>query len=170
MVDFRKKFFGLAVIATAFTGMSYGQILCPNPSATVATDYQIQPGLAANLLRVEGTTETVAALNIFCGPGGTLGTGTVTVTMNAQVTSKGVGGGGNPNTDAVLVITPTAALDSLVAEAPPSVYFGEVLAGSLTVVFSNVTFPTGAQDYTMSIENVRVNASQISTRRPAPTR
>jgi len=166
MVDFRKKLLGLTVLASAFTGMSYGQILCPNPSATVATDYQIQPGLAANLLRVEGTTETVAALNIFCGPGGTLGTGTVTVTMNAQVTSKGVGGGGNPNTDAVLVIMPTAALDSLTAEAAPNapvVYFGQVLAGSQTVVFSNVTFPTGAQDYTMSIQNIRVNASQVST-------
>jgi hypothetical protein len=159
MVDFRKKLLGLGLLVSAFTGVSYGQLLCPLSSA--ANAYQIQPGLAANLLRVEGMTEEVADLNIYCGAGSTLATGTLTVTLNAQVTSKGVGGA----TDALLSIAPNnnvyggPAVPPL-ATATPTLYYGTITAGSQTVVFSNVTFPSGA--FTMTIQNIRVNASQIS--------
>jgi len=164
MVDFRKKLLGLGLLAgafSAFTGMSYGQILCPAPNGV--GQYQIQPGLAANLLRVEGETEEVSDLNIFCNTGGTLGSGNLTVSLNATVTSKGAGGAG---TDAMLVIVTTAAVDTLVPAvnptSNPAYYFGTVSAGSQTVVFSNVTFPQGTPYY-MSIKNIRVNASQIPT-------
>ncbi len=164
MVDFRKKLLGLGLLVSAFTGVSYGQILCPIsavPPAT-GTPYQIQPGLAANLLRVEGLTEEVADLNIYCGPGSTLATGTLTVTLNAQVTSKGVGGA----TDALLsIVTNNNTYGGPAAPpadtATPTLYYGTITAGSQTVVFSNVSFPAGS--FTMRIQNIRVNASQIPT-------
>jgi hypothetical protein len=160
MVDFRKKLLGLGLLVSAFTGMSYGQILCPTSPAPGA--YQIQPGLAANLLRVEGVTEEVADLNIYCGAGSTLATGTLTVTLNAQVTSKGVGGA----TDALLsIVTNNNTFGGPAAPpvdtATPTLYYGTIAPGSQTVVFSGVTFPAGS--FTMRIQNIRVNASQIST-------
>jgi len=158
MVDFRKKLLGLSLLVGAFTGVSYGQLLCPLSSAVGA--YQIQPGLAANLLRVEGLTEEVADLNIYCGAGSTLATGTLTVSLNAQVTSKGVGGA----TDALLSIVTNNNTYGGPALPPadtaaPTLYYGTITAGSQTVVFTNVSFPAGA--FTMRIQNIRVNASQI---------
>ncbi len=90
MVDFRKKLLGLGLLVSAFTGMSYGQqLLCP--SAT-APGYQVQPGLPANLLRFEGTTEQVSAVTVYCAAGGTVASGSVQATISApgfspQVTS-----------------------------------------------------------------------------------
>jgi hypothetical protein len=158
MVDFRKKLLGLGLLVSAFTGVSYGQILCPLSAAPGS--YQIQPGLAANLLRVEGLTEEVADLNIYCGAGSTLATGTLTVSLNAQVTSKGVGGA----TDALLsIVTNNDTFGGPAAPpvdtATPTLYYGTITAGSTTVVFSNVNFPAGS--FTMRIQNIRVNATQI---------
>src|ERR1700733_16107720 len=123
MVDFRKKLLGLSLLVGAFTGVSYGQILCPLSSAVGA--YQIQPGLAANLLRVESMTEEVADLNIYCGAGSTLATGTLTVSLNAAVTSKGVGGA----TDALLsIVTNNNTFGGPAAppadNATPTLYYG----------------------------------------------
>jgi hypothetical protein len=166
MVDFRKKLLGLGLLVSAFTGVSYGQILCPAPNGV--GQYQIQPGLAANLLRVEGETEEVSDLNIFCNTGGTFGSGNLTVTVsNGAITSKGGASATGGASDAMLVIVTTAAVDTLVpAVAPtstPAYYFGTVSPGIPgTVTFPNVTFPTGTPYY-MSIRNIRVNASGIST-------
>jgi hypothetical protein len=161
MVDFRKKLLGLGLLVSAFTGMSYGQLLCPISAQPNA--YQIQPGLAANLLRVEGTTEEVADVNVFCGPGSTLANGTLTVSLNAPISSKGAGGGGA--TDALLIITPNNNTFGGPALPPTptaagTYYFGTIAAGSQTVVFSNVAFPAGA--FTITVQNIRVNASTLS--------
>jgi hypothetical protein len=166
MVDFRKKLLGLGLLASAFTGMSYGQILCPAPNGV--GQYQIQPGLAANLLRVESQTEEVSDLNIFCNTGGNFGSGNLTVTIsNAAITSKGGAGAAGGASDAMLVIVTTAAVDTLVPAvnptSTPAYYFGTVSPGIPgTVTFSNVTFPQGTPYY-MSIRNIRVNASAVST-------
>jgi hypothetical protein len=156
MVYLRRALLGLGLVS-AFTGISYGQILCPSGGPGT---YQIQPGLAANLLRVEGLTEEVADLNIYCQAGSTLATGTLTVTLNAQVTSKGVGG----TTDALLSIATNNNVFGGPAAPPtitstPVLYYGMISAGSQTVVFSNVNFPAGS--FTMTIQNIRVNASQL---------
>jgi hypothetical protein len=153
MVDFRKKLLGLSLLVGAFTGVSYGQILCPSPATP---GFQIQPGLAANLLRVEGLTEEVADVNVYCAAGSTLATGTLTVTLNAQVTSKGAPG----TTDAVVTVIPTNGATPIpVPTGAGTSYFGTIAAGSQSIVFTNVAFPAGA--FIIKVQNIRVNATQI---------
>ncbi len=167
MVDFRKKLLGIGLLVSAFTGMSYGQqLLCP--SAT-APGYQVQPGLPANLLRFEGTTEQVSAVTVYCAAGGTVASGSVQATIAAPgfspvVTSPvgdplmvlqattGVFGGGNPPAPP----PPTAA--------PPTLYVGSILGSQVT--FPNVAFPT-AGAYSITIYNIRINASALAPLVPA---
>jgi hypothetical protein len=167
MVDFRKKLLGLSLVLGAFTGVSYGQqLLCP--SAT-APGYQVQPGLPANLLRFEGTTEQVSAVTVYCAAGGTVASGSVQATISAPgfspvITSPvgdplmvlqsttGVFGAGNPPAPP----PPTAAA--------PTLYIGSILGSQVT--FPNVAFPT-AGAYSITIYNIRVNASALSPLVPA---
>jgi len=167
MVDFRKKLLGLSLLLGAFTGVSYGQqLLCP--SAT-APGYQVQPGLPANLLRFEGTTEQVSAVTVYCAAGGTVASGSVQATISAPgfspvVTSPigdplmvlqattGVFGAGNPPAPP----PPTAAA--------PTLYIGSILGSQVT--FPNVAFPT-AGAYSITIYNIRINASALAPLVPA---
>jgi hypothetical protein len=159
MVDFHKKLLGLGLLVSAFTGMSYGQILCPGAPAP---GYQIQPGLAANLLRFEGTTEQVASVTVYCAAGSTVSSGTVQATIavagfQPQITS--------PTGDPLLIIQATTGVfGNGTPPAPPPVtgnptsYTGTI-AGS-QVTFTNVAFPNGA--FLMSVYNIRVNASALA--------
>jgi hypothetical protein len=163
MVDFRKKLLGLGLLVSAFTGMSYGQtnqLLCP---AATAPGYQVQPGLPANLLRFEGTTEQVSAVTVYCAAGGTVASGSVTATVSApgfspQITS--------PVGDPIMLLQQTTGtFGEGNPPAPPpviantaTVYPGTISGG--TVTFPNVAFPT-ASAYSITIYNVRINASAL---------
>ena len=96
IIRFRRSFvLVVPALALALAGALQGQVVCPSP---------VQPANpAGNLLRVEGTTEEVADVNIYCAAGSTLGLGTVRAALNAQVTSPARGAA----TDAALLITPT---------------------------------------------------------------
>ena len=167
MVDLSKKLLGLGLLVSAFTGMSYGQqLLCP--SAT-APGYQVQPGLPANLLRFEGTTEQVSAVTVYCAAGGTVASGSVQATISApgfspQITS--------PVGDPIMVLQPTTGVfgpgnppsPPPATAAAPTIYVGSILGSQVT--FPNVSFPT-AGAYSITIYNIRINASALSPLVPA---
>jgi hypothetical protein len=142
MADFRSKLLGLAAVATAFAGVSYGQTVACPAGGIVPTGNPT--------LRAESTTELVADVTSTCTLTGAATTGTVILTLSLPVTSKAVtypaALATNGNSDAVLVVTPTGL--------PAVTYFG-VVSGT-QVSFSNVAFPA---NFTMTSSNIRVNAS-----------
>jgi hypothetical protein len=149
MSDIRTKLLGLAALATAFAGLSYGQtITCPAATATTNPT-----------LRAEGETELVADLvvanctNSVVAAGGLTG-GTVVVSANTTVTgrseSTAFSGTFAGNSDVVLQVMTVAPA------AAATTYYAGTVAGP-NVVFANVTYPpTG---FTLQVSNVRVNAS-----------
>jgi hypothetical protein len=138
MSDIRTKFLGLAALATAFAGLSYGQAFsCALGASTNPT------------LRAEGETELVADATALCTGNTVITTGSVYATLSLPVTSKtesaGVGGTFTGNSDVVLqVIGATTA------------YYAGTVTGT-SVSFSGVSYPATA--FTLQISNVRVNAA-----------
>jgi hypothetical protein len=131
MSVFRTKILGLAAIATAFAGVSYGQtITCGTPAAQNLT------------LRSEGQTELVGDLSASCTlSGATTTTGSVYATLSLPVTSKAVSGSATSNSDATVLVNGTA--------------FQGTVTGN-QVAFTGLTFPAA---FTLTFSNIRVNAT-----------
>ena len=147
MSNFRTKIFGLAAVATAFAGVSYGQVIT---CGATTTSTPLNPSL-----RAESQTELVADVNTA---GCTIApaapdTGSVYATLSLPVTSKSLtaaqatGAGAPGNSEATLTITNTAT-------AATAIYYGTVAGNQVS--FNSVTFPAA---FSLSVQNIRVNAS-----------
>lgn len=152
MSNIRTKLFGLATVATAFAGMSYGQTVACAGFGTANTPNPT--------LRAEGQTELVAdttatgcTTTANYGGAPTATTGSVIATLSLPVTSKAetaanaTGSGTNVgNSEAVLTLT---------APGPVvTTYYGTVTGNQVS--FNNVAFPAA---FTLLASNIRVNAS-----------
>src|ERR1700678_1256639 len=98
MSDFRLRFLGLAAVATAFAGMSYGQVSCG-----AGTTQTISPG-SPILDLAESQTELVSDVVINCVGSNLVTNGQLTVFSSLPVTSKAIGGLATGNSEAVLRI------------------------------------------------------------------
>jgi hypothetical protein len=171
MSNFRTKILGLAALATAFAGMSYGQVVSNcTPAAVVPTALQGNP-----TLRAESETELVSDV-AFANTTATACANTVATTatiylvLNAPVTAKSAttlsgGGASSGNSDIVLTVgVQTASAGPFV----PTYYPGTV--SGLTVTFANVALPVATfgggagivSGISFQTSNVRVNASAAS--------
>jgi len=147
------KIFGLAGTAVVFAGMAFGQgqTTCGAPVSTT------------NIIRAEGTAEQVAAVTFTCTnttgvaqPAGSLGINAqVFLSPSLPVTSRVIVSG-TSQTEATLTITSSSG--------PAPVAILGTVSGS-TINFSGTT-PTAALaiggTFTMTISNVRVNATSLS--------
>lgn len=141
MVDFRKKFFGLAATAMVFAGAASAQV----SSCTAAA-----PSGAA-LLRAEGTTELVAEVTLSCtaGPGGAASFQAFVGPSNLTVSNKVITASSN-TIDALAIVNGVVAGATLGVSAP----------GSNSITFNVTGLPATA--FTITFANIRVNASAIS--------
>lgn len=142
MSNFNTKLLGLAALATAFAGLSYGQTV----STTIAT------AASANLtLRAEGETELVGDTTTVVTATNAAAITNVTVyaTLTIPVTGK-----------AEPVVAPATANSDVVLNVGGASFYGTVGVSSNVVVFSGVTLPAspGGTLDTITIQNVRVNA------------
>jgi hypothetical protein len=149
MADFRTKLITLAGVATLFAGMAHAQVTGCTTQAN------------AVFVAAEGTTEQVADSTVTCtgAAGATLN---ISVYLSPAVTitsaTLGSGGGAKSETEAGLGVL----------GAP---YTGPVTPGSVSgssVTFNNIAVPAAGQ-FTITITNIKVNASQIATSSGAPT-
>jgi len=158
MSNFRTKLLGLAAVATAFAGISYGQTIS---GCNAAGSYGSVGAASINpSLRAEGETELVADFGAgTVVTGGTVCTSSagtasaiVVVTASLPVTSKAL-----PfpltTTEATLIITGVAPVTA------PVPYQGSVSGTQVT--FTGVTLPAGT--FNLQISNIRVNASGASS-------
>jgi hypothetical protein len=160
MSNFRTKLLGLAAIATAFAGVSYGQ-------ATLAGNCAASPIVTSTpagnpTLRAEGETELVSDLVVAgCTNTGATATGTVYAVLSTPLTGRSEtaaqgGGAFAGNSDIVLTVVTTGPGAS-------TTYYAGTVTG-LTVTFNNVSFPAtpgggGLTGFSLQTQNVRVNAS-----------
>jgi len=177
MSNFRRRILGLAAMATAFVGVSFGQSLtctdtvanANNSSGTPAPGTTQQQINAA--LRVESQTDQLSLLQFACtGISATSTPTTVTLTIftNLAITSKAVAGlGSGANSEATLfmggVVTGNGTVSggtSIQGQVGPST------ATSGSVIFpAGLTIPTspaGTVTY-FQVTNIRVNASAAPT-------
>jgi len=138
MADFRKKLFGLASVATMFSGMAYGQY-CNGGTVTLATVG------GASFIRQEGQTELLPPMTFTCttaSVAGSVANLSVYLSPAVSITSKAV----------------TAS--TVEASATPT--GGATVQGTVigsAVTFSNIILPAGTM--VITIANIRVNASAI---------
>jgi hypothetical protein len=157
MADFRMKLFAFAGVATMFAGMANAQI--NNSGAATACTLASNPVFVA----AEGTTEQVADTTISC-PASTNATGgtmniTVYLSPSVTITSATLGTGSSAKSE---------TLAGLGAQGAP--YTVAPVNGTVTgstVAFNNITVPAIA--FTITITNIKINASQIATSSGAPT-
>jgi hypothetical protein len=161
MSNFRTKILGLAALATAFAGLSYGQgtITCAPPGLAAPT----AAGVGANpTLRAESETELVSDFQLpNCVVTVAPTAATVYAVLSTPVTSKSesptaaqIAAGLTANSDAVLQIACTLGPCAI-----PFSYVAGTVSG-LTVTFA---VPAGdlvnADTYTLTVSNIRVNAT-----------
>jgi len=152
MSDIRTKLLGLAALAMAFAGMSYGQVACVAADLPAGVTAQATNPTAPILDRAESETELVSDFIANCY-GSTLTTGgQLTVFMSLPVTSKAIATVAPANSEAILQVQSETA--GGVAIGAPVVYNGTV--GGSVVTFTGVTFPANFQ---ATISNIRVNAT-----------
>jgi|SwirhisoilCB3_FD_contig_51_2838696_length_1894_multi_3_in_0_out_0_1 hypothetical protein len=142
MSNFRTKLLGVASLATALAGLSYGQTVVLTTATTPS----------ANLtLRAEGQTELVGdTTTVVTATNGAAITGvTVYATLSIPVTGK-----------SVPVVAPSTVNSDVVLNVGGASYYGTVGTSSNVVVFNGVTLPAtaGGTADTIVIQNVRVNA------------
>jgi hypothetical protein len=154
MADFRMKLMTLAGVATVFAGMAYGQtaaISCPN----------VAPTANAVFVAAEGTTEQVADTTVTCtatGPG--IVNLSVYLSPAVSITSAVLGTGNSAKSE---------SLAGLGVEG--AAFTGTPVSGSVSgssVTFSGITI-AGAGSFSVTITNIKINASQIATSSGAPT-
>jgi len=155
MSNFRTKVLGMAAMATAFVGLSYGQtISCAAGTAETVVQTAPSSGVYTAInnptLRAEGSTELVSDAQVS-GCTSTLATiGSVYATLNLPVTSKSITATGfTGNSEALLQVLTAPGV-----QAAGSPYFGTVTGTS--VAFTNVSFPVA---FTLQLSNIRVNAA-----------
>ena len=160
MSNFRTRILGLAAMATAFAGVSFGQALTCTDTTNNAAGPSTQPQING-ALRVEGQTEQLSLLQFACTatatPAGTT-TATVTITTNLPITSKVVGAA----TEATLIQGGTVGLGGVVTGG--TAVQGTV-SGTYSVTFPNVTLTTSPAPGTVTyfqVANIRVNASSAA--------
>jgi hypothetical protein len=129
------KVLGLASTAIVFAGMAYGQGTCTAGS------------VSTNIIRAEGTTEQIAPITIDCGAGGVAGTLSLQVFLSPSL----------PITSKVLDST-SGKTEAIASIAGGGVAYGTVSGSTLN--FSGLSAPAGA--FTVTVSNVRVNASSVS--------
>jgi len=149
MSDFRTRFLGLAALATAFAGLSYGQTTI---TCAAGTNVPANP-----TLRAEGETELLGEYSTVCtsgGAGAVATNGTFYITTSLPITSK--------------TFTPAGTFTP-VSEATATVVVGGAVTFTATGVVSGTTvaftlgtgattpLPVGA--FTITVDNIRVNAS-----------
>jgi len=147
MSNFRTKLLGFAAFATAFAGMSYGQVVtATTPTATTATT-----GILT--LRGEGETElvgdTTTGFTASNGANATITGATVYVTLTGTVTSK-------------LISTTPATTDAALILNGGAPIYGTASGNTLTFTGITLNASAGGTANTVVIQNVRVNASSIS--------
>jgi len=161
MADFRTKLITLAGIATMFAGMAHAQL--NNAPACTATT-------SAVFIASEGTNEQLADTTITCGS--TAGTGasilniSVYLSPSVTITSATLGSGGSAKSETLAGIGQFGTTSATFATTAVS---GSV-SGS-TVTFSGINIPAIAAggSVTLTITNIKVNASTIATSSGAPT-
>jgi hypothetical protein len=150
---------GLAAVATAFAGVSFGQTLVCSDTVANATGAVTAPQINS-ALRVEGQTEQLSLLQFACTASSATATttaATVTITTNLPITSKSIGAG---NSEATLVQNGNAAGAGGVVTVGAGTAYTGIVSGN-TVTFQGVNLPTsvaGTISY-FQVANVRVNAS-----------
>ena len=129
MSDFRTRLLGLAAVATAFAGVSYGQIACPTTSA------QTNPSL-----RAEGETELLAEYVVQCNNAGAATSGTVYLTTSLPITSKAITVAGAPSNEATLTVTGGIVVQATVSgtQAAFLLTAGQIPAGAFTLTFDDI--------------------------------
>lgn len=161
MADFRMKLITLAGVATAFAGMAYGQINAAGATCTTSTN--------AVFVAAEGTTEQVADTTISC-PASTNATGgilnlQVYLSPSVSITSVVLGTGGSAKSETLAGIGVLGGTLAPVTASPTPTVWGSVSGSSVS--FNGITVPATA--FTVTITNIKINASQIATSSGAPT-
>jgi len=149
MFSISKKVFGLAGVATVFASMAFGASV-PATCAATAT---------SNVIRTEGTSENVAPLVITCST--SAGNETPAGTANLQVfispalpvTSKVVKNS-TGQTEALAAVSGGAQYNATVSGSTLNI------TGIVTPFLDGLTAPTSS--YTITVQNVRVNASSLT--------
>ena len=154
MSNLRTRLLGLAAVATAFSGMSYAQVI-----AGCAVAAGANPSL-----RAEGETELLADL-VATGCTNTLATGgTLFVTTSAPITSKAVTVGITPEQRSDSSYYPSwrcrrsGGRHTRHCQRKPSVVCDPATA-------LPVTGGGGPTTFTLEVANIRVNASAATTPR-----
>jgi len=176
MSNFRTRILGLAAIATAFAGVSYGQALTCTDSVANANNANGVPTPAGSTqpqvnaaLRVESQTDQLSLLQFACtGVSATSipTTATVTIYTNLTITSKAISGlAAGANSEATLV-------QSGVVSSAGNVTLGAVgtatqgMVAGMSVTFANIIIPTSPAPGTTTyfqVTNIRVNSSSAAT-------
>lgn len=159
MSNFRTKIMGLAAMATAFAGVSFGQALTCTDTTNNAPGPATVPQINS-ALRVEGQTEQLSLLQFACtGTASAAGTttATITITTNLTITSKAVG---LSNEATLITDGTTTTITGGVVTLGNGVATAGVVSGN-TVTFNNVSIPVSVAGTTtfFAVTNIRVNAS-----------
>jgi len=179
MSNFRTRLLGLAAMATAFVGVSFGQALTctdtvanANNLAGVATPAGSTQQQINAALRVESQTDQLSLLQFACtGVSAVAGTTTVTVTIytNLPITSKSISGGGALfNSEATLIAggLVTASGNVSGGTAIPGFVNGPCTSSCSVSFNTGISIPTspgaGTTTY-FQVTNVRVNANSAPT-------
>jgi len=164
MVEFRTKLITLAGIATMFAGMAHAQIT----GCSVAS--------SAVFVAAEGTTEQVADAVLSCPatPAASQLNLTVYLSPAVTVTSAVLGSGGGARSEAMAGQTASFAPGGSTGPnpvAPSTVPTAQVVAGVVSgssITFSGIVIPA-ATAVSITITNIKINASQIATSAGVPT-
>jgi len=157
MADFRKKLFGLAVTATVFSGISYGQ-LCG--TATGGSNSTLQtPTSGATFLRSEGQAELLPPLTFSC-TSATLPAVPFQANLLVQLSSSA----GSLSITSPVLNSTTGQTEIVLTGTGISPVYGTVVGNS--VQFTNITFTSVASPTTLLISNIRVNASALPGQTP----
>jgi len=163
MTGFTSRLLGLAGAAMIFSGISFGSVGC------------VSNGVVSSLIRGEGTTELVATLTATCSTvaGGEAATTavlnpttlTVILSPNVTITSKLLGSAAVPATaNFTEALATTACVSGGCGAGTGSVQGVVVGPGQISVTgLPTPAMGAGAGVYSITIQNVRVNASQIAT-------
>jgi hypothetical protein len=159
MADFRTKLLGLAGAAIVFSGMAFGQVC----STGTASSAPVLTSAGTNNIRSEGLTELLPVITVTCANAGAI----PTASFNLLVQVPGL-----PITSAV-TNTSTGiteiALNAVSGGAIASTVFGTISNGVVTFSNVSVTGLANAVNLVLSVSNVRVNASSLTSSGAFPT-
>jgi hypothetical protein len=151
MFNCTTRFLGLAAVATAFVGVSYGQITCAAAPGTNPS------------LRAEGETELLADFIATCVNAGAATSGSLFLSTSLPITSKAVTLGVTPSNEATVTVT------TYTGGAAPAgaTVVGVPIQGTVSGTQVSFTLPTipatpgggGITAFTLTVQNIRVNAS-----------